>query len=223
MSFPSAAAPDPTWRLIPSRFPPIGAFDTVATAADLQAIMDLEGWTNDRLVAHRLARLPQTEWVFGEPNASIAMAAFLHAAPFGGRFNGPDLGAWYCGAALNTAVAEVAHHLRREAVARGQAEGRRVFRCYTARLRGHDYVDLRGQRASRPDLYHPTDYAASQEFGESTRALNMSGIVYESLRHVGGMNTVAYRPRLVTAIRQGDHLDILVPVIGKIVLRNVGR
>jgi len=183
--------------------------------------MELEGWTNDRLVGERLARLPQTEWVFGVPNASIAMAAFLHAGPSGGRFSGPDLGAWYCGAALNTAVAEVAHHLRREAVARGQAEGRRVFRCYTAQLLGDDHVDLRGLRASRPDLYHPTDYGASQAFGESTRASNLSGIVYASLRHVGGTNTVTYRPRRVTAITQGDHFDILVPVTGKIVVRKV--
>ncbi len=221
MSFASTSAPDPTWRLVASRFPPIGAFDTVATAADLAAVMALEGWTNDRLVAERLARLPRTEWVFGVANASIAMAAFLHAAPSGSRFNGPDLGAWYCGAARNTAIAEIAHHLRREAVARGQVEGRRVFRCYTARLLGHDYVDLRGQRESRPDLYRPTDYGASQEFGESTRASNLSGIVYESLRHVGGTNAVAYRPSQITTITQGDHLDVVVPVTGKIIVRNL--
>lgn len=221
MSFPSTSAPHPTWRLIPSRFPPVGAFDTVATAADLQAVMELEGWTSDRLVAERLARLPRADWVFGVANASIVMAAFLHAAPSGGRFNGPDLGAWYCSAALNTVIAEVAHHLRREAVAREQTEGRRVFRCYTARLLGDDHVDLRGLRESRPDLYHLTDYSAAQAFGESTRASNVSGIAYDSLRHVGGTNAVAYRPRHVTAITQCDHFDILVPTSGKIVVRKL--
>ena len=75
-----APAPDPTVRLVPSRFPPIGLLDTVATAADLAAVMDLEGWTNDRLVRDRVARLPTDEWVFGRPNASVVMAAFLHAA-----------------------------------------------------------------------------------------------------------------------------------------------
>jgi hypothetical protein len=54
--------------------------------------MELVGWTNDRLVADRIARLPQTEWVYGVPNASIVMAAFLHVAPGGMRFNGPELG-----------------------------------------------------------------------------------------------------------------------------------
>jgi hypothetical protein len=54
-----AAAPQPAHRLIPSRFPRIGQFDTVATAADLAAVMEPVGWTNDRLVADRIDRLPQ--------------------------------------------------------------------------------------------------------------------------------------------------------------------
>jgi hypothetical protein len=56
-------APQPSHRLIPSQFPPIGLFDTVATASDLEAVMDLAGWTNDRLVAERIGRLPEHEWV----------------------------------------------------------------------------------------------------------------------------------------------------------------
>ena len=78
-----APSPRPAHRLFPSQFPPIGLFDTVATAADLVAVMELVGWTNDRLVADRIARLPQTEWAYGIPNASIVMAAFLHVAPGG--------------------------------------------------------------------------------------------------------------------------------------------
>ncbi len=99
-------APVPAHRLIPSQFPPIGLFDTVATAADLAAVMELVGWTNDRLVAHRIDRLPRDEWVYDRPNASIVMAAFLHVAPGGMRFNGGDLGAWCAFAALTTGIVE---------------------------------------------------------------------------------------------------------------------
>src|SRR5690606_13980174 len=108
-------APQPTFRLIPSRFPPIGLFDTVTTAADMDAVMELVGWTNDRLVADRVARLPASERVYGRANSSIVMAAFLHAQPGGARFNSSELGAWYASANLATAAAEVGHHLRREA------------------------------------------------------------------------------------------------------------
>ena len=118
----TTSAPQPTYRLIPSRFPPIGLFDTVATAADLPAVMELVGWTNDRLVVERLNRLPQSAWVFGRPNSSVIMASFLHVAPGGMRFNAGELGAWYAAAAIRTAVAEVGHHLRREAVATSATE-----------------------------------------------------------------------------------------------------
>ncbi|NMJ41066.1 RES family NAD+ phosphorylase [Roseomonas sp. JC162] len=214
-------APQPAWRLIPSRFPPIAAFDTVATPGDLEAVMELEGWTNDRLVAERIARLPREQWVYGTPNASVVMASFLHAAPAGSRFNGPELGGWYAAAALPTAIAEVAHHLRREARARGRTEERRTFRCYTCRLIGRDYRDLRGQQELRPDLYASTSYAASQVFGEAVRASAQSGIVYDSLRHRGGTNVVAFRPRQILDVVQTGHYDLIVPVEGRIIARTL--
>lgn len=204
-----APAPQPTVRLIPSRFPPVGLFDTVSTAADLDAVMDLAGWTNDRLVADRIARLPRDEWVFGRPNASVVMAAFLHVAPGGMRFNGPDLGAWYAAASLATAVAEVGHHLRREAVATGAPTLSRQYRAYTARLLG-DYLDIRGQRAAMPDVYAADSYTAGQALGETIRASGGAGILFDSVRHVGGVNVAAHRPRNVTDVTQADHFDIRV-------------
>ncbi|MGA9869008.1 MAG: RES family NAD+ phosphorylase [Acetobacteraceae bacterium] len=204
-----APAPLPSLRLVPSRFPPIGLFDTVATAADLTAVMELVGWTNDRLLAERVARLPRGEWVYGRANASIVMAAFLHVAPSGMRFNGPDLGAWYAAAVLPTAAAEVGHHLRREAVATAQAEMRRAYRCYAARLEGA-YRDLRGQARARPDIYAPDSYAASQVFGEAVRLSGDAGILYDSVRHTGGLNVVAHRPRNVLDIVQAEHFEITV-------------
>lgn len=209
-----ASAPRPAFRLIPSRFPPIGLFDTVATAADLRAVMELAGWTNDRLVAERIDRLPRDEWVYGRPNASVVMAAFLHAAPTGLRFNAADLGAWYATAALATAGLEVGHHLRREAAATGAAEIRRQYRCYSARLEG-EYLDIRGQRAARPDVYAFESYAASQRLGEAVRASGCAGILYDSLRHARGANVVAHRPRNVLDVVRGDHFEIVASAAGR--------
>jgi hypothetical protein len=206
---PRAAAPRPTHRFIPSRFPPIGLFDTVSTAADLAAAMELAGWTNDRLVADRIARLPRAEWVHGRANASIVMASFLHVAPAGMRFNGAELGAWYAAAHPNTAIVEVAHHLRREAVARSEPRATRCYRAYTATLAG-EHVDLRGQQAAYPTIHASDSHAASQEFGEAVRAGDAAGILYGSLRHAGGVNIVAYRPRLILDVTQAEHVEITV-------------
>lgn len=202
-------APVPSFRLIPSQFPPIGLFDTVATAADLEPVMELAGWTNDRLVAERIARLPQAEWVYGRANASIVMASFLHVAPGGMRFNGPDLGAWYAAAAPSTAMIEVAHHLRREAVARGQPTLQRTYRSYQATLLG-DYLDIRGQQSTRSDVYDAASYTASQTLGETVRAAGGGGIMYDSLRHIGGVNLAVHRPLHVTEVMQTEHVEISV-------------
>jgi hypothetical protein len=204
-----AAAPQPSHRLIPSQFPPIGLFDTVATASDLAAVMELAGWTNDRLVAERIGRLPEREWVFGRPNASIVMAAFLHVAPGGMRFNGSELGAWYAAAEVTTAIAEVGHHLRREAVARSIPAMRRTYRAYSANLAGA-YVDIRTMKAERPELYAPDSYAGSQPFGERVRASGEAGILYDSIRMSGGVNVAAYRPTNVLDVAQSDHFEISV-------------
>lgn len=203
------AAPRPAHRLAPSRFPPIGLFDTVATAADAAAVMELAGWTNDRLVAERIDRLPRDQWVYGRANASVVMASFLHVAPGGMRFNGPDLGAWYAAASIVTAAAEVGHHLRREAVARSVKGMRRTYRNYTAVLIG-DYRDIRGRQAALPDAYASNSYGAAQAFGEGVRASQASGLLYDSLRYRGGCNIVAYRPVAVTEVVQAEHFEISV-------------
>jgi hypothetical protein len=204
-----ADAPRPAHRLIPSQFPPIGLFDTVATAADLAIVMELVGWTNDRLVADRLARLPQAEWVYGVPNASIVMAAFLHVAPGGMRFNGPDLGAWYASGELRTAATEVGHHLRRETVARANATMTRTYRAYATTLSGN-YLDIRGQQAARPEIYASDRYDAAQQLGEQVRASGGAGLLYDSLRRRTGTNVVAHRPGNITDIAQTDHFEITV-------------
>jgi hypothetical protein len=201
------SAPRPAYRLIPSRFPPIGLFDTVATAADAAAVMELAGWTNDRLVAERIDRLPRDQWVYGRANASIVMASFLHVAPGGMRFNGPDLGAWYASASIVTAAAEVGHHLRREAVARSIKAMRRTYRAYSATLIG-DHLDIRGKQTTCPDAYAPNGYDGAQALGETVRASAAAGIVYDSIRHREGTNVVGFRPAGITDVVQTDHFEI---------------
>jgi len=211
-----APAPRPAHRLIPSQFPPIGLFDTVATAADLAAVMELVGWTNDRLVAERIDRLPQGEWVYGTPNDSIIMAAFLHTAPGGMRFNGVGLGAWYAADELRTAAAEVGHHLRREAAARNAATMSRTYRAYSATLLG-DYLDIRGQQLTRPDVYASERYDAAQKLGEEIRASGGAGLLYDSLRRRTGINVVAHRPRHIVDIVQTDHFEITVQATARVI------
>lgn len=209
-----ATAPDQTHRLIPSRFPPINTFETVTQPNDLAPVLELEGWTNDSLVASRLKRLPRSEWVYGRANASVVMAAFLHGAPQGTRFAGPELGAWYAASALMTAALEVANGIRREIALSALEQKTEDLREYTSRLHG-DFVDIRGLR---PDLHYPdpATYPISQGFGRSVRTGPHSGIAYDSVRHADGVNWVAYRPSLVMDVTQASHFRLIVPLTGKV-------
>jgi hypothetical protein len=211
-----ATAPARTHRLIPSRFPPVDTFEAVTRAEDLEPVLELEGWTNDRLVASRLKRLPRTEWVYGRANSSVVMAAFLHGAPQGTRFAGPELGAWYAASALVTAVTEVANGIRREIALSALQQKTEELREYTGRLAG-SFVDIRG---ARPDLHDPDPaaYPLTQTFGRSVRSGPNAGIAYDSVRHTGGTNWVSYRPSMVLDVRQERHFRLVVQQTGKVYL-----
>jgi hypothetical protein len=214
------SAPAGTTRLIPSRLPPIPAFDAVASVDDLDAVMELEGWTNDRLVSPRVARLPREEWVYGRANASVIMAAFLHGSPGGLRFSDPSLGAWYASTHLNTALLEVANGLRKEISLSALTGKSETYRQYKADLAG-DYVDIFG---AHPEYHDPDEasYPVAQAFGQAVQdEPARAGIRYESVRHPGHENWVCFRPSRVLNVTQADHFTLEVPQSGRVVVRRL--
>lgn len=203
-----------THRLIASRYPPVGVFDDVAADPDeLMIAFLLESATNDRLavLSRRLPLLPEGEIVQG-PGATMVMAAFLHADEAGGRFTDGRLGAWYAAFDVGTAIAETLHHAtRRLRLSDGIFPVSIQMRELVADI-DCDLIDLRGQRAQRPDLYDPDDYTASRAFGVGLRwpkeGPGANGIVFESVREAGGTNVCIYRPSLVRLpVNQADHYE----------------
>ena len=184
-------------------------FDGVASADDLEAALLLESLTNDWVneTLARLGQLDHSEWVTGEPGATLVMAAFCHPAPGGGRFNSEALGAWYCAIEIETAIAEtVYHHTRR--LAHSASGFRHVvqMRELISEVDAEVY-DLRGLREHHPELYDPESYAASQLYGEVLRRSGANGIAYRSVRRPAGTNLVVYRPSLLPPVLQGGHFD----------------
>jgi len=115
----SEVSRDDTHRLIPSRYS--DRDDSVMTRLsddldDLNALFELEGATNDRLLgeAGLLPGISVRELVFGISYSHIVNAAFMHANPLGNRFNGPERGAWYAAFSRQTSEQEVAYHKQQE-------------------------------------------------------------------------------------------------------------
>jgi RES domain-containing protein len=194
-----------THRLVASRYPTAGILDQVASEDDLEAVFELEGWTNDRISAELgiLPRLPRDEWVLGTPMASVVMAAFCHPRPGGGRFNDETRGAWYAAFTLETAHAEVVYHRTRELREIGATDARLEMREYRADFSG-PFHDIREGRAFRAAC-DPADYTASQQLARELLAAGSSGLVYPSVRDPGGTCLACFRPARVANVRISAH------------------
>jgi RES domain len=196
-----------THRLIASRYPPVGIFDSVASAEDAAEAMMLESLTNDRLSIpiQRLQLIPEHAVVFGQPGAHIVMAAFLHADASGGRFTDSKLGAWYASFEIETAIEEtVYHHTRRLALSDAGYRQTIQMRELVAPI-NEQFHDIRGWQREHGELYQSADYSQSQPFGVALRDAGSNGICYDSVRRPGGVNVVVFRPTLLIGHQQGDH------------------
>ena len=193
-------------RLILSRYPTVGVFDhLVQDEQEARIAFLLEQATNPRLseASDRLARLPPGAVITAAngQGASLVMAAFLHTTEAGGRFHTGDLGAWYAARDIDTAVAETLYHNeRRLRLSEGGFPNRVQLRELVATL-GATLPDVRGGADQWPDLYHPTDYTASQAFAHQRRwpirAKSWDGLIYDSVRRAGGENIALFRPAAV--------------------------
>ncbi len=192
-------------RLVPSRYPVAGLLDRVADPADLDALFELEGWTNDRISGELgvLRTIPIEEWVSGRPMASVVMAAFCHPRPGGGRFSSAARGAWYAAHRIETALAESIYHRTEELREIGGFETRVQMRVYLADFSAR-FHDVRGMTGR---VYHPRAYAVSQEFGRRVLEAGGNGIVYRNVRDPQGECLACFRPALVRHVRAGGHYE----------------
>lgn len=197
-----------TCRLVRSLYPVAGILDAVVSPEDLPAIFELESWTNDRISTELgiLHRIPRQEWVAGRPMASVIMAAFCHPLPGGGRFNGPDRGAWYAGGDLDTAHAEVAYHRTAELAEIGVFETRIQMRLYLADFDA-PFHDVRANTAENLPLHNPLSYRASQAMARELLAAGSNGVLYRSVRRTGGLCVACFRPKLVANVRPDAHFE----------------
>lgn len=171
--------------------------------------MAVEGLTNPRLrqEAGEIRLVPEEEWVAG-PGTTPIMAALTHPRPGGGRFNPPEIGAYYAAQSLTTAVREIQYHRGRDLADAGIEREIIELRCYTTGLDGRLH-DLRTPRPGWGEIYDATDYVAGQALARDLIASGSVGVVFCSVRDQGGRCVGLYRPRRALRpprVRQSVHL-----------------
>lgn len=183
----------------------------VDDAGDLAVLEALEGLTS----ARRMPRLPvpdglQPDELLTEADGygwTHVNAAFCYTRLTGNRFNGPERGAWYAAHgpdAAATAKAEVCWHLTRELEAVGVFDNKTAYRELVAGFAAR-FGDLRGfedaeELADDPVIAYPAGQALAREM----LGAGGNGLLYPSARRPGGECLVAFRPRLVQDVRQGE-------------------
>lgn len=197
-----------SYRIIPSRFPPVGLYDRVADPADLEAIFAVENLTNPRLrqEAGDISLVPPEDRVSG-PGTTPIMAAFTHLNPEGSRFSDGTYGVYYACRSLNTAVAESRYHRERFLMRTEEEPIELDMRTYLADLEG-DLHDIRG-RKDLGAVYDPNNYSASQVLGRELKAVNSYGVVYDSIRDPGGECAGVLRPPALSPCIQGPHFGYI--------------
>ncbi|HEY8586786.1 MAG TPA: RES family NAD+ phosphorylase [Rhodanobacter sp.] len=191
------------YRIVPSRFPPVGVYDRVADPADLEAVFAIEALTNPRLreeagVLQQVAR----EHRISGPGSTPVMAAFTHLNPQGSRFSDGTWGVFYAAHSVATAVEETVYHREQFLVATAEPACDLQMRCYRTSVDSKLH-DIRG---GWRDAHDPDSYAASVALAHELRALGANGIVYASARHRGGECLAAFYPDVVAPCVQVQHL-----------------
>lgn len=195
-----------TCRLIPSRFADVED-SVLAPLADsdeeLRDLFELDNATNARLLSEHggAAGIGIDELLFAVPNYRIVNAAYTYARPEGSRFNDGDRGAWYCGFAIETALAEVVFHKTVEYAEIDRFDDSVTYQAMLADFTA-PFHDIRGVPEFAGCL-DPRSYVESQALAERLLAGGSTGILYPSVRDPGGTCLACFRPALVGNVRKG--------------------
>ncbi|QDH33884.1 RES family NAD+ phosphorylase [Porphyrobacter sp. YT40] len=196
-----------TIRLVSSARQRDAVLAPLADDPEEQALLaEIEGATSSRLIAEDrgLATLAADELVHGVPHAKFINASFAYAKPREpNRFNPATRGAWYAALDAETCIAEVGFHLTRALADAGDFDAVVEYGEMIASMAGV-FVDLR-QSPQHPSLDPDpaAGYPAGNALAARARAEGHNGIIYPSVRHMGGTCIAALWPNVVQSVVQG--------------------
>lgn len=182
-----------SYRIIPSRFPPIQLFERFVSLDELELAYELEALTNDRLLDEvgQISLVAKDDRICG-PGSSAIMAAFTHAG-VSSRFSNGNFGVYYAAMDVDTALAESRHSRARFMAATNEPPQSIKMRCHSCLVDSH-LVDA----SNNSELLTPNSWEAPQAFGAAVRSSGELGIVYPSVRLSQGLCIAAFKPKVLT-------------------------
>ncbi|SFT91682.1 RES family NAD+ phosphorylase [Pseudomonas marincola] len=199
------------YRLVNSKFPPIGLFDDVADAEDFEALYQIQTLSNPRLLNEigQLELIARDQIPFGIPGCSYATAPFTHLNPTGSRFSNGSFGVLYLADNMDTAIAEVRYHQERYwSNVHNLNYERFVFRGLTCNFSDAGMRDASTVPLTDP-IYAPDDYTHANQLGNEAKRAACPGLRYNSVRAPGQICWALTTPRPVTSIIQAAHYEMI--------------
>lgn len=171
---------DEAYRIIYSRYPFVGIFDDIADPSEIDAIVELERRTNDRIrdEVGELALIRPEDRIAG-PGSTPIMAAFTHARA--SRFSDGIYGVYYAARVRATAISETVYHVEKLYRPTREPSADIDMRVYSSAIAG-SFDELRSAPATDPRL-DPDSYNAAREYAHPLYQGNVvDGIAYPSVR-----------------------------------------
>ena len=191
------------YRIVSSKYPPINFFEKLVPKDQMDEIFYLESLTNDRLREEvgDLSLVKPHDRVSGE-GASVVMAAFTHIGKRS-RFSNGSYGVYYAAKTLHSAVFETVFHRQQFLSYTKEEAGEIDMRVYIGKILKNLH-DVR--EPSYRSLHDPNDYSPSQLFGGQLREQEAFGLVYNSVRDLGGECIAVFRPPAISIPKQSQHI-----------------
>ncbi len=197
-----------TYRLIPSRFPPIDLYGRVSTPEEFEFLHEIESLTNERLrdQVGDINLVAKEDRIAG-PGTSYIMAAFTHAKVDGdgGRFN-KGYGVFYCAKEIETALEETKYHRAKFFNDFNSCPTTIDMRSLVSDL-SHELHTILDKQTELPDIYDPDDYSTGQALGQKLKEAGSWGIEYSSVRKDDGTCYGVLRPPALSNCRQSKHYE----------------
>lgn len=177
--------------------------------SERRAVSALDTLTTARAVARAGGLIP--EGIDFRLGNALAATALL---PSGLRWAPPGLPAWIGALDEATAVAEVAHHLRREAVRAGLHWLRGLWRMQAVSVAGR-FLDARAEAGRAALGADPASWSIGQRLGGRMAARgDVDGVLFTSARRRGGTALVVWNAGAVRIGKVGKAFVLRVPAEG---------
>lgn len=183
------------FRIIPSVYPPINFFEDLVHPSEMEVLWEIESLTNERLrqEAGDIFLVKPEDRISG-PGSTVVMAAFTHVhRP--SRFTDGNFGIYYAGLSRETAIVETVYHRSLFLRATREAPCEITLRMYEGKII-KPLHDLRSPTYKK--FHHVAEYSHSQAAGRALRESGSWGLIYNSVRHPGGLCLAALRPPAVS-------------------------